>query len=71
MRHSLFVNTITTTKIKLKRFQIYFIKFDLEIDDNREMQKEKKKRFKSTNPELDESSMLDIPADPGQAEDNG
>ena len=31
----------------------------------------KKKRFKSTNPELDESSMLDIPADPGQAEDNG
>ena len=69
MRHSLFVNTITTKKIQLKRFEIYFIKFDLKIDCKRKRQK--KKCFKSTHPKLDESSMLDIPADPGQAEDNG
>ena len=69
MRHSLFVNTITTKKIQLKRFEIYFIKFDLKIDRKRKRQK--KNCFKSTHPELDESSMLDIPADPGQAEDNG
>ena len=69
MRHSLFVNTITTKKIQLKRFEIYFIKFDLKIDCKRNRQK--KKCFKNTHPELDESSMLDIPADPGQAEDNG
>ena len=69
MRHSLFVNTITTKKIQLKRFEIYFIKFDLKIDCKRKRQK--KIYFKSIHPELDESSMLDIPADPGQAEDNG
>ena len=69
MRHSLFVNTITTKKIQLKCFEIYFIKFDLKIDCKRKRQK--KNCFKSTHPELDESSMLDIPADPGQAEDNG
>ena len=71
MRHSLFVNK-KTTKNSAKTFwnTLYFIKFDLTIDYNRKRQK-KKKPFKNTHPELDKSSMLDIRADPGQAEDNG
>ena len=69
MQHSLFVNTITTKKIQLKSFEIYFIKFDLTIDYNRKRQK--KKTFQKYPPELHKSSILDIPADPGQEEDNG
>ena len=68
MQHSLFVNTITTKKFR--NIQNKYIKLTSQsITTGRG--KKKKKTFQKYAPELDKSSMLDIPADPGQAEDNG